>query len=450
MSKGSKEQSIIREQTIEYIARQFADHRTGTQIATLLGSWGVPNSLIDFKNTKWRMLYDLFRYYSYSSDKKDHETLFKIIGEILHPLMFGGDKALSEKTARNFNKYLEYDGVVATYSNDDKKYYVYRKEDVDIDNQEIDSLMNERFFQEQHTQLGFLRQPDNKEKISTLRKAYQALMNLTELFCQNPSRPTHELNDAYLKAKSLVIDAVNDLHLYVDSVNGEQQIYKLRRFFIPFTNLFTAEDEYTVGALDIDLSGKSLTWNYIRPYMHATYGAIDDLFREVDGSDVLSKPDVQQTLNDVSLLLSKTKEENRKSIETKQKTSLKQKPVKKLEILHKYEPKISNRKSLKDSVVRFDDTVPAIFVDEVEIRLPEYGKEHYLCRAMWKRKANEAIDWSIIYSEMDGRSVDILPDKELWRYVYDAKNDLNNRVKEITATTENLFGWKDKTIRRMY
>jgi hypothetical protein len=137
MSKGSKEQSIIREQTIEYIARQFADHRTGTQIATLLGSWGVPNSLIDFKNTKWRMLYDLFRYYSYSSDKKDHETLFKIIGEILHPLMFGGDKALSEKTARNFNKYLEYDGVVATYSNDDKKYYVYRKEDVDIDNQEI-------------------------------------------------------------------------------------------------------------------------------------------------------------------------------------------------------------------------------------------------------------------------------------------------------------------------
>ena len=110
----------------------------------------------------------------------------------------------------------------------------------------------------------------------------------------------------------------------------------------------------------------------------------------------------------------------------------------------------ASKKTLKNSVVKFDDTIPAIFVDEVEIPLPEYGKEHYFCRAVWKRKAKEAIDWSKIYNDMEGKNADFLPDKELWRYVYDAKNDVNKRVKDITGTTENLFDWKEKTIKRLY
>jgi len=153
-----------------------------------------------------------------------------------------------------------------------------------------------------------------------------------EVFCENPSKPSPELNDAYIRVKQLITSIVVELNLYVSSVNGVKRMYALTHYCIPFNNLFTAEKEYTPDLLEVDLSGKKLNWDYMRPRMNATYGDIDELYRKIEGSDILSKPDVQQTLNDVSLLLSKTKEENRKWMEVKQKVSTPQIPVQKIEI----------------------------------------------------------------------------------------------------------------------
>ncbi|MBI2048043.1 MAG: hypothetical protein HYW90_04835 [Candidatus Sungbacteria bacterium] len=330
MIKTEQKIPVIRGQTLEHIARHFGELTAGWRIELLLKDWGVPETLINRSGSKWWTVNEVLKHYAYSTEKKDHEMLFKIIGEILHPIMYGGNKKAAETAAEDFNKYLEYDNLAVGYDEKEKKYEVckirkMRKED-------IEQLENEDLFIQEQEELAFLRLPENKEKISTLRKAYQVFMNIAEVFCDNTSKPSHDLNDAYVQTKKLITDAVRDLHLYVSSVNGAQRIHTLTHYFIPFNNLFTAEKEYTPDNFEIDLSGKKLSWDYIRPRMNATYGGIDELYRRVEGSDVLSKSDVQQTLNDVSLLLSKTKEENIKIAEIKQKMPVPQPPVQKIEI----------------------------------------------------------------------------------------------------------------------
>ncbi len=327
MTNADQKLPTIREQTLEHIARHLGDRGSGPQIVGWLKSWGVPSSLIEYPNTKWRMVYSILSHYAHLLEKKDREMLFKIIGEMLHPLMFGGDKKAAERASEDFNKYLEYDGLVIDYSDEEKKYSIWKIGKL-TDEDEWQALNEDLFIQEQE-ELEFLRKPENREKISTLRKMYQVLMNIAEVFCDNPSKPSHELNDAYVKTKKLIADAVRDLRLHASS---EQRMHTLAHYCIPFNNLFTAEKEYTPDPLAIDLTGKKLNWDYIRPRMNATYGDIDELYRTVEGSDVLSKPDVQQALNDISLLLAKTKEENAKLTVAKQKASAPQIPVQKIEI----------------------------------------------------------------------------------------------------------------------
>ena len=331
-NENRREKPLIREQTLEHIARHLGGHGSGTQIVGWLKSWDVPETIINSSGSKWWMVNEVLKHYAYSTEKKDHGMLFKIVGEMLHPVMYNGDKKAAETAAEDFNKYLEYDNL-ATLSDGKNEYSVCETKNlIEVDENDILSEENEELFQREYDELGFLRHPENKEKISTLRKAYQVFMNIAEVFCDNPSKPSHQLNDAYVKTKKLITDAVRDLRLYVNSVSGRQRIHTLTHYFIPFNNLFTAEKEYTPDNLEIDLSGKKLSWDYIRPQMNATYGDIDELYRKVEGSEVLSKPDVQQTLNEISLLLSKTKEENKKLTKTRQKTPVPQTPVQKIEI----------------------------------------------------------------------------------------------------------------------
>lgn len=338
----SPEPPIIRTQTLELISQHFADLGSLSKLSNYLLEWGVPRRLITL-GTKWRMVYAVLLHYANPKTQNGFEMLDKIIGNILHPLMYGGDKNASEEAQDKFNKYLEYDGF--TVVSDGKDEYSVRetKDLIEVDENELLQEFHEDLFIQEQEELAGMRLPENKEKISTLRKAYQVLMNITEVFCENPSKPSNELNDAYVKIKKLTNDSVRDLHLRVDSVNGVPRMHKLTHYFIPFNNLFSAEKEYARDDWRIDPADrKELSWNYIRPQMHATYGEIDDLYRKVEGSEILSKPNVQQSLNDVSLLLTKTKkEENRKQKEPKQKATP-QLPIQRIEIAKMPELQIRN------------------------------------------------------------------------------------------------------------
>lgn len=346
----------VRKETLEYVSRHFGELKTGTQIVGLLSKWGVPDSLIDYPNTKWWTVFGVLCYYASSPEKKDLDMFYKIVGEILHPLLYGGDKEKAEEACKNFNKYLEYDGLGVGYSQEDRGYSVYSL----LTKEEEEEIMRESAEEDARQvdeERAFLQKPENKERISTLRKAYQSLTNIVEVFCENPAQPNSELNAAYLKAKELALRNYNHL-----SFNNPRTHRRLRHLHLPFENLFVAEKIYREQK-------KKLHWDSVRPEMFASYGGIEEVYRLASGSDILSEPDVQQTLNEVALLLSNTKEENRKNAEAKQKTFVSKAPN---QIVHKVEitkmprsggvkkPSVSDRcwvTKSKDGTYRFEENI---------------------------------------------------------------------------------------------
>jgi len=102
-------QSIIKPKSLELIAREIGDLDSGSNLVEFLTNCGVKRELIEYPNTKWRMIYSVLLTLASSKNKEDRRTLFKIIEGACHPLMYGGDKTLAKKTVDKFNSFLEYD-----------------------------------------------------------------------------------------------------------------------------------------------------------------------------------------------------------------------------------------------------------------------------------------------------------------------------------------------------
>ena len=311
----------IKLKTLELMARELKDYYTGGGIIALLKNSGVNDIFITYPQSKWLIFYDVFEELAISKDKNDMDLLFKIITEAIHPLNLGGNQLKSDEVVGRFNDYLRYDDLYISYREDEKVYKIFcvptgeEREEILTEAAEEDAELEK-------SEIEFFQKPENKEKISTLRKAYQVFINIVEVFCENPSKPTHELNDVYINTKKLITDAVCDLHLYVSFVNGVRRMHTLTHYCIPFNNLFTAEAEYKGRR-------KSLNWSEIRPEMHATYGDIDELYQKVSGSDILADSDKQKKLNDIQLYLSKLKE---KTKDIKKNEEAKEIPATKIEI----------------------------------------------------------------------------------------------------------------------
>lgn len=107
-------------------------------------------------------------------------------------------------------------------------------------------------------------------------------------------------------------------------------------------------------------------------------------------------------------------------------------------------------KQLKDCVIRFDNEKGKIFIDETEIELPPFKKEHVFTNVMFKHNKDELVDWSVVYDEMEIPGEDYIHKEENWRYIYDAHRDVNSRVMEAFNTKDKLFIVSAKTIKRLY
>jgi hypothetical protein len=449
---NKKEHPEIREQTLEYISRHLGERGSGPQIVGWLEGWGVPNWLIEYPNTKWRMIHSVLSHYAYSTGKKDREMLFRIIGEMLHPLMFGGDKKAAEAAAKDFNKYLEYDGVVAAYSGDDKRYYVYKEDELGVDEDDLHYALNEKLILQEYSELEFLRLPENKERVAALREAYRAFINIVHLFCRNPLAPTTELNNAYLECKSLITSTVSKLDLY-----NFNKVYRLATYSLPFVTLFSAEK-------NCQQNGTILSWNAIRPEMYATYSDIEEIYRKAHSTGVPQEPDSRKILAEVSSLVAKAQAQNRKrdaQVAEKVRRVAKEKRVLKVEIAKMPTLKIRGEKvpidkpvktTLHGKPIEFDETRPAILVDGKRYQLPPAQNEDYLARVMFRHRVGEFVDWSMIYSEMTGadpQETDIENPKNM-KMVRDTMNRLNGRLQELLNTEDDLLAWKNKSICRNY
>jgi len=127
-------QSIIKPKSLELIAKEIGNLETGTNLINFLTDCGVDKKLIEYPQTKWRMVYDVFMALATSPNPKKQEILFKIIEEASHPLMHNGDEEVAKKYEDKFNKLLKYDGfTLKNYKIKEINKEVRQDDDLDLD-----------------------------------------------------------------------------------------------------------------------------------------------------------------------------------------------------------------------------------------------------------------------------------------------------------------------------
>jgi hypothetical protein len=102
--------SLIDKRTIEFISRNLGERFSAVQIIGLLKDWGVPDSLIEYPNTKWRMVNSILLYYATSLETTDLKTLVRVIEETCHPLTFDGNESAARALSEDIHRRLQYEG----------------------------------------------------------------------------------------------------------------------------------------------------------------------------------------------------------------------------------------------------------------------------------------------------------------------------------------------------
>ncbi len=135
----------------------------------------------------------------------------------------------------------------------------------------------------------------NKDKIREIKEYHQAYIDVLEIFCNNPSNPTDDLNSHYTFLKKQVQQLLNKLGLYT-TVD----------IYVPFKDdLYSAEKEWKQ---DTVFKG-AINWDKIRPGLHAVHSWItqrcnaveshgqqsDDEKRLLDINETIQKYRIQKT-----------------------------------------------------------------------------------------------------------------------------------------------------------
>lgn len=311
-----KKKPTIGFKTLKLISQELAEYYTGTEIVSFLKNEGVDKRFIIHPETKWHIFYFVLTELATSKIKEDEELLFKIITDAIHPLNLGGNPNISRELREKFDYWLGYDDLEIWIESKDSKEGIYKISHklTDVEEAEAWEESHQQDIEEEKKYIEFLSKPKNKENISLLRKSFQALMSTVEVFCENPSSPTTELNNTYKFLKKSVWDTIEALGLTKQNFFNYNE-YKFVTYSPPFVNLFVAEKQYQDER-------KELSWHKIRPEMNAVFGGIDELYQKVNGSDTLSEPDKQKELNKITLYLSELKEksilDDKKDNESKQ------------------------------------------------------------------------------------------------------------------------------------
>jgi hypothetical protein len=213
---------VIRAQTLELIAKDVAEHKTGPELIHFLKEHGVPAMMIVYPNTKWRMLFSTFRVFNTSLNQKAHRILYKVIEAAIHPLFFDGDKNKADETQKKYNEWLKYDNIIV----ENGKIYIGPSE-------EEWNLGNADWFDAD----GNIVEPEgsilNPTHLAELWVLWNQIVLLVSAYQNNPALDRKELEKLYFE----VIGKAENLIEY-----GE--LFRLKeRYNRPFTSLSTADVE---------------------------------------------------------------------------------------------------------------------------------------------------------------------------------------------------------------
>lgn len=227
-SSVQKNQPIIKRKTLELIAIKIGELDSGSSLVEFFTNCGVKRELIEYPNTKWRMIYSVLLTLASSQNKKDKRTLFKIIEEACHPLMYGGDKNLAKKTADKFNNFLEYDNFFI------KNGVLWQGWDNGVGLSWSDKDGNN--FEDK---LSYLIIP---KQIDKLYVYWNELIKLAKFYFNNKDSQNDKINDIYFE----IIANVEKL-LDGNGCGGLKEAYKK-----PFRNMIGCEFEIQKQGLTTD------------------------------------------------------------------------------------------------------------------------------------------------------------------------------------------------------
>jgi len=252
--------STYSSKVLELVAREVANYFTGTEIVQMLTEFGMAREHIQYPNTKWWTINEAFKYIK--ANHEDPETsISKLIMDFIHPLSHNLDEEKAEALADKVGKYLKYDNFKVQWTGDD--YLIFSQEDLDGFHEQ-DEEMIAKYEEDEKIKDGILKQ--HTEVIKKLRDSHQAYIDVIELFCRNPKKPTKELNDAYLFLSKKLENTIKELNLKSFGVG----------FYKPFNNdLYSAEIEWNgTGRFDDLRLTPQLSWDAIRPSLYRAHSEI--------------------------------------------------------------------------------------------------------------------------------------------------------------------------------
>lgn len=381
------------------MAIEIGEHYTGHDLIQFLLSHSVPPEIIVYPNTKWRMLYEVLLKLSSGKDA-DYNILVNIITSYLHPLNFAGNEKESHKAIELFNQWLKYDNLELNFHSNkvylnSMRSYQQIKEDEEHYVNMVDSDTGEAIH---------LIKTEYLSEIVLLKKCYQLLINIVESSLENPSSPNEKLNEAYLKlcriaenAKNKIFNAVEKEGLISAAIGG----YK---FYKPFRNLYSVEAEKLEDILHP-------TPESIKAKMNAYFGEIVELCLYCEAGDVLDDSETQKLLNGISLYLTELREKNQKQ-DTIPASSIK---IQKLK-------------------AKFDKEIPAIFVNEKEVKIPYATNQSNLCEALFEKPKKRWENDELL--EIFGVNIE---DTNVNRQPYDAMLAVNKKVADESGVTDLIL-----------
>ena len=276
---------------LELVAKEVANYFTGTEIIQILTEFGMARDDIQYPNTKWWTINEAFKYIKVKREDPEG-SISKLIMDFLHPLNHNLDEKSSEALVNKIEKYLKYDKF---YIQDTGAEYLVLS---DEEMEEIHSIAPEIIEEDKRNKILYDQKiKDGKEVIRKLRDSHQSYMDVVELFCRNPKKPTKELNDAYLFLSRKIEAVIKEMNLGYYGVS----------FYKPFKNdLYSAEIEWNgTGRIDDFRLGPTLSWDAIRPSLYRAHSGI---LRVQSLSEEESKmTDDDKKLEDINTLISQAR-----------------------------------------------------------------------------------------------------------------------------------------------
>jgi hypothetical protein len=122
---------LLRDENIEYIARQIGGLYSGSVLVEKLKRMGIPDEVIVYPNTKWIMVADVLRYFNNMSSRYQAlKFISKIIELLIHPVNENEWSVSAEQQREHLEKRLAYDNLQIKQQGGDFILYIHEKNKV--------------------------------------------------------------------------------------------------------------------------------------------------------------------------------------------------------------------------------------------------------------------------------------------------------------------------------